>query len=169
MDLLPKLCDLLLIMPTSLLDENYTASMSASTATPSTQLPLSNISRLMKASLPATSPSLKLSSPTKTMMQDIVSEFILFITAEAQERAEAQRRSTLNGDDILYALEVLGFRDYERVGKVWLSRHRIVSPLRMAIVRGIPLLTLWARLSPGVATDRCLCHFENIEQAVTIR
>jgi hypothetical protein len=61
------------------------------------------------------------------MMQDIVSEFILFITAEAQERAEAQRRSTLNGDDILYALEVLGFRDYERVGKVWLSRYRIVS------------------------------------------
>ncbi|PWN22331.1 histone-fold-containing protein [Microstroma glucosiphilum] len=114
-------------MSTSALEEKPFVTMASSTSTPSTQLPLSNISRLMKASLPASSPSLKLSSPTKTMMQDIVSEFILFVTAEAQERAEAQRRSTLNGDDVLYALEVLGFRDYERVGKVWLSRYRIAT------------------------------------------
>lgn len=60
-------------------------------------------------------------------MQDVVSEFITFITCEAQERADAQKRSTLNGDDILYALEVLGFEEYERVGKVWLSRYRMVS------------------------------------------
>lgn len=60
-------------------------------------------------------------------MQDIVSEFISFITCEAQERADAQKRSTLNGDDILYALEVLGFEEYEKVGKVWLTRYRIVS------------------------------------------
>lgn len=97
-----------------------------SNAGPSTQLPLSNISRLMKSSLPD-SPAVKVSSPTKTLMQDIVSEFIAFITCEAQERADAQKRSTLNGDDILYALEVLGFEEYEKVGKVWLTRYRIVS------------------------------------------
>lgn len=60
-------------------------------------------------------------------MQEIVTEFITFITCEAQERADAQKRSTLNGDDVLYALEVLGFEDYQSVGKVWLSRYRLVS------------------------------------------
>ncbi|CAO1614484.1 unnamed protein product [Sympodiomycopsis kandeliae] len=94
---------------------------------PSTQLPLSNISRLMKSNLP-TSPCLKISSSSKTTMQEIVHEFITFVTCEAQEHADGQKRSTLNGDDILYALEVLGFDDcYKDVGKIWLSRYRIAQ------------------------------------------
>lgn len=60
-------------------------------------------------------------------MQAIVTEFITFVTCEAQERADNSRRSTLNGDDILYALRVLGLEQYEAVGKIWLARYRIVS------------------------------------------
>ncbi|CAO1619001.1 unnamed protein product [Parajaminaea phylloscopi] len=76
----------------------------------------------MKQSLPS---NIKLSHEVKTLMQSCVQEFIGFITSEAQERADAQRRSTLNGDDVLHALSVLGFDEYERVGRVWLSRYRL--------------------------------------------
>lgn len=60
-------------------------------------------------------------------MESLMHEFIIFVTSEAQERVDAQRRSTLNGDDILHALSVLGFEKYERLGRVWLSRYRVVS------------------------------------------
>lgn len=60
-------------------------------------------------------------------MQSATQEFIALITSEAQERADGQKRSTLNGDDVLYALGVLGFDEYERLGRVWLSRYRVVS------------------------------------------
>lgn len=96
----------------------------ASSAPTPTQLPIANVSRLMKQSLP---PTMKLSSDTKLLMQSCTQEFIALVTSEAQERADAQKRSTLNGDDVLYALGVLGFDEYEKLGRVWLSRYRLVS------------------------------------------
>lgn len=86
----------------------------------------------MKQSLP---PNIKLSQDTRVLMQACVQEFITFITCEAQERADSQRRSTLNGDDILHALSVLGFEEYEKLGRVWLSRYRVVSSLACGVLR----------------------------------
>lgn len=91
---------------------------------PTIELPIANVSRLMRQSLLANH---KLSAGSKTMMQECVQEFIAFITCEAQERADGQRRSTLNGDDVLHALTVLGFDEYAKMGKIWLSRYRTVS------------------------------------------
>ena len=57
-------------------------------------------------------------------MQECVSELISFVTSEASDRCGSEKRKTINGDDILYSLRVLGSDNYEQVLKVYLSRYR---------------------------------------------
>lgn len=45
-------------------------------------------------------------------VQEIVTEFILFVTSEACELAATDNRSTIQSVDILKALERLGFDSY---------------------------------------------------------
>ena len=45
-------------------------------------------------------------------VQEIVTEFILFVTSEACDMAKADKRHTIQGQDVLKALESLGFDDY---------------------------------------------------------
>ncbi len=47
------------------------------------------------------------------------------ITSEASDKCAAEKRKTINGDDILYAMRVLGFDNYEEVLRVYLSRYRL--------------------------------------------
>ncbi|WFD07123.1 pyridoxal 5'-phosphate synthase (glutamine hydrolyzing) [Malassezia vespertilionis] len=84
-------------------------------------LPIANISRIMKRSLPDNG---KIAKNAKECMQECVSELISFITSEASDRCGSEKRKTINGDDILYSLRVLGFDNYEQVLKVYLSRYR---------------------------------------------
>ena len=57
-------------------------------------------------------------------MHECVNELISFVTSEASDRCGSEKRKTINGDDILYSLRVLGFDNYEQVLKVYLSRYR---------------------------------------------
>lgn len=84
-------------------------------------LPIANISRIMKRSLPENG---KIAKNAKECMQECVSELISFVTSEASDRCGSEKRKTINGDDILYSLRVLGFDNYEQVLKVYLSRYR---------------------------------------------
>lgn len=93
---------------------------------PLATLPIANISRLMKLSIPASS---KIARDAKDCVQDSVCEFIAFLTSEAADRCLDEKRKTINGDDVLYAMRTLGFDDYEAVCNVWLSRYRMVSQL----------------------------------------
>ena len=45
-------------------------------------------------------------------IQECVSEFISFITSEASDKCQNEKRKTINGDDILWAMTTLGFTDY---------------------------------------------------------
>lgn len=45
-------------------------------------------------------------------MQEIVTEFILFVTSEAVDLAKAKNRGTIQGEDFLLALKNLGFDHY---------------------------------------------------------
>ncbi|OIW01759.1 hypothetical protein TanjilG_03897 [Lupinus angustifolius] len=84
-------------------------------------LPIANISRIIKKGLPANG---KIAKDAKDTMQECVSEFISFITSEASEKCQREKRKTINGDDLLWAMATLGFEDYIEPLKVYLHRYR---------------------------------------------
>ncbi|KAI3852118.1 hypothetical protein MKW98_020117, partial [Papaver atlanticum] len=84
-------------------------------------LPIANISRIMKKALPANG---KIAKDAKETVQECVSEFISFITSEASDKCQREKRKTINGDDLLWAMATLGFEDYIDPLKVYLNRYR---------------------------------------------
>ncbi|KAL8193037.1 hypothetical protein R6Q57_027132 [Mikania cordata] len=84
-------------------------------------LPIANISRIMKKALPANG---KIAKDAKDTVQECVSEFISFVTSEASDKCQKEKRKTINGDDLLWAMATLGFEDYIEPLKVYLSRYR---------------------------------------------
>ncbi len=58
------------------------------------------------------SPSPQIAKDAKECVQECVSEFISFITSEASERCHQEKRKTINGEDILFAMSTLGFDMY---------------------------------------------------------
>ncbi|XP_068484374.1 nuclear transcription factor Y subunit B-5-like [Phaseolus vulgaris] len=87
-------------------------------------LPIANVGRLMKQILPQNA---KISKEAKETMQECVSEFISFVTSEASEKCRKERRKTVNGDDICWALSTLGFDDYAAPMRRYLHRYREVE------------------------------------------
>ncbi|KAJ3155942.1 hypothetical protein HDU89_005505 [Geranomyces variabilis] len=118
-------------------------------------LPTANVARLMKKALPDNS---KIAKEAKDCIMECVSEFISFVTSEgrstprdnegfkndsgdrlltvaiylASDRCVSEKRKTINGEDILWALQSLGFDSYCEVMKTYLSRYREVTKLERA-------------------------------------
>uniref|UniRef100_M4DXA1 Transcription factor CBF/NF-Y/archaeal histone domain-containing protein n=1 Tax=Brassica campestris TaxID=3711 RepID=M4DXA1_BRACM len=92
-------------------------------------LPIANASRIMKKALPANA---KISKDAKETVQECVSEFISFVTGEASDKCQREKRKTINGDDLLWAMTTLGFEDYVEPLKVYLQKYREVEGERMA-------------------------------------
>jgi nuclear transcription Y subunit beta len=84
-------------------------------------LPIANVARIMKNALPENA---KIAKEAKECMQECVSEFISFITSEASEKCQQEKRKTVNGEDILYAMTSLGFENYSEALKVYLTKYR---------------------------------------------
>lgn len=84
-------------------------------------LPIANVSRIMKTALPENA---KVSKEAKECVQECVSEFVSFITSEASEKCAAEKRKTVNGEDILFAMTSLGFENYAEVLKIYLAKYR---------------------------------------------
>ncbi|XP_062522401.1 uncharacterized protein LOC134197148 isoform X2 [Corticium candelabrum] len=84
-------------------------------------LPIANVARIMKRNIPKSG---KISKEAKECVQECVSEFISFITSEASERCQQEKRKTINGDDILYAMQTLGFDNYIEPLRVFLQNYR---------------------------------------------
>ncbi|KAL1359175.1 hypothetical protein HN51_004455 [Arachis hypogaea] len=84
-------------------------------------LPIANVGRIMKQILPQNA---KISKEAKETMQECVSEYISFVTSEASEKCRKERRKTVNGDDICWALATLGFDDYAEGMRRYLQRYR---------------------------------------------
>ncbi|OTF78995.1 nuclear transcription factor Y-box subunit beta-like protein [Euroglyphus maynei] len=84
-------------------------------------LPIANISRIMKKSIPANG---KIAKEAKECVQECVSEFVSFITSEASDRCKQEKRKTINGDDILFAMSVLGFDNYIEPLQLYLMKYR---------------------------------------------
>ncbi|XP_037460209.1 nuclear transcription factor Y subunit B-8-like [Triticum dicoccoides] len=84
-------------------------------------MPIANVIRIMRRALPAHA---KISDEAKEAIQECVSEFISFVTGEANERCRMQRRKAVNAEDIVWALNRLGFDDYVVPLSVFLKRMR---------------------------------------------
>lgn len=91
-------------------------------------LPIANVGRIMKQILPQNA---KISKEAKETMQECVSEFIGFVTGEASDKCKKERRKTVNGDDICWAMGSLGFDDYAGPLKRYLSRYREIEGERV--------------------------------------
>ena len=100
------------------------------------------VARIMKLALPENA---KIAKEAKECMQECVSEFISFITSEgishrepscavdphpdppsASEKCQQEKRKTVNGEDILFAMTSLGFENYAEALKIYLSKYREV-------------------------------------------
>lgn len=93
-------------------------------------LPIANVSRIMKKALPANG---KISKDAKETVQECVSEFISFVTGEASDKCQREKRKTINGDDLLWAMTTLGFEDYVEPLKVYLQRFRDMEGEKSAL------------------------------------
>ncbi|KAF2154962.1 hypothetical protein K461DRAFT_105221 [Myriangium duriaei CBS 260.36] len=80
-------------------------------------LPIANVARIMKSALPDNA---KIAKEAKECMQECVSEFISFITSEATEKCHQEKRKTVNGEDIIFAMTSLGFENYAEALKIYL-------------------------------------------------
>jgi len=84
-------------------------------------LPIANIARIMKNTLPENA---KIAKDAKETVQECVSEFISFITSEASDKCMQEKRKTINGDDLLWAMSTLGFDKYVEPLKLYLVKYR---------------------------------------------
>ena len=109
----------------------------------------------MKTALPENA---KIAKEAKECMQECVSEFISFITSEgmlsfpspadswtdycytASEKCQQEKRKTVNGEDILFAMTSLGFENYSEALKIYLSKYREVS-----LVCPFTSLSIWTK------------------------
>lgn len=83
-------------------------------------LPIANVGRIMKKSLPANA---KISKEAKETVQECVTEFISFITGEASDKCQREKRKTINGEDLLWAMTTLGFQNYVGSLKSYLNKY----------------------------------------------
>jgi len=96
----------------------------------------------MKNAVPSTS---KISKEAKDAVQECVSEFISFITSEAAEKCHEEKRKTIGGEDVLYAMMMLGFEQYVEPLKIYLSKMRQVRPLVVFACTHTAVSNFWRR------------------------
>lgn len=84
-------------------------------------LPIANVAKIMKRAIPEAG---KIAKDARECVQECVSEFISFITSEASDRCHMEKRKTINGEDILFAMTTLGFDNYVEPLKMYLQKYR---------------------------------------------
>ncbi|KAJ4733111.1 Nuclear transcription factor Y subunit B [Rhynchospora pubera] len=60
----------------------------------------------------------------RNQFRSVFPEFISFITSEASDKCAREKRKTINGDDLLWAMATLGFEDYVEPLKLYLRLYR---------------------------------------------
>lgn len=96
-------------------------------------MPIANVIRIMRKILP---PHAKISDDAKETIQECVSEYISFITGEANDRCQREQRKTITAEDILWAMNKLGFDDSIEPLTVYLHSYRELDGGERGCVRG---------------------------------
>ncbi|QCE15102.1 nuclear transcription factor Y [Vigna unguiculata] len=93
-------------------------------------LPIANVGRIMKKAIPGNG---KISKDAKETVQECVSEFISFVTGEASDKCQREKRKTINGEDIIWAITTLGFEDYVEPLKSYLQKYKEIEGEKLNI------------------------------------
>ncbi|XP_010518737.1 PREDICTED: nuclear transcription factor Y subunit B-6 isoform X2 [Tarenaya hassleriana] len=96
-------------------------------------MPIANVIRIMRRMLPVQA---KISDEAKETIQECVSEYISFVTGEANERCQREQRKTITAEDVLWAMSKLGFDDYIEPLTLYLHRYRELEGERAVSVSG---------------------------------
>lgn len=111
----------------------------------------------MKAAVP---PTAKIAKDAKECVQECVSEFISFITSEAAEKCQTEKRKTIGGEDILLAMNLLGFENYCETLKIYLAKLRKVRLYTLVFIEQ-SLILLFSYPSsnpqPSAPVSSCRC------------
>jgi nuclear transcription Y subunit beta len=77
----------------------------------------------------------QIAKDARECVQECISEFISFVTSEASDRCQVEKRKTINGEDVLFAMNALGFDTYVEPLKLYLKKFRetALSPVSMSI------------------------------------
>ncbi|XP_011095575.1 nuclear transcription factor Y subunit B-6-like [Sesamum indicum] len=97
---------------------------------PDQYMPIANVIRIMRRILPAHA---KIADDAKETIQECVSEFIGFITSEANDKCHREYRKTITPDDVLSAMGTLGFDNYIEPLTFYLNRYRAQDPERASM------------------------------------
>lgn len=84
-------------------------------------LPISNINKIMRSVI---DDKLKISKEAKNLIEECVTEFICFITSEAAEKCKREKRKTINAEDILTVMKMLGFDNYVVILQVYHYKYK---------------------------------------------
>jgi len=113
-------------------------------------MPIANVIRIMRKVLPTHA---KISDDAKETIQECVSEYISFITSEANDRCQKEQRKTITAEDVLWAMSKLGFDDYVEPLTIYLQKYRDAEGDHRGSIRGEPLpkkeMSALANLSAG--------------------
>ncbi|XP_052289194.1 nuclear transcription factor Y subunit B-9-like isoform X2 [Citrus sinensis] len=99
-------------------------------------MPIANVIRIMRRILP---PHAKISDDAKETVQECVSEYISFITGEANERCHREQRKTITAEDVVWAMGKLGFDNYVEPLSLFLNRFRDSEHERTAAQHNEPI------------------------------
>ncbi|XP_027341169.1 nuclear transcription factor Y subunit B-8-like [Abrus precatorius] len=113
-------------------------------------MPISNVTKIMRQILPINA---KISESAKEMIQQCVTKYIAFVTKKAKERCQSDYRKIMNVEDLLWALEELGFDDYVGPLTVFLQRYReepILPSVKQSIDNSGPITGPEAGTKPTV-------------------
>ncbi|CAI9118825.1 OLC1v1020448C1 [Oldenlandia corymbosa var. corymbosa] len=80
-----------------------------------------SVMKIMKKVLP---PGAKISNEAKEYVQLCVTEFITFITSEANDKCKNEHRKIISPEDVISAMNTLGFDDYIEPLELHLQHHR---------------------------------------------
>ena len=100
-------------------------------------MPIANVIRLMRRNIPSHA---KISEDAKAVVQESVSEFISFVTSEANFLCEKEQRKTITAEDVLWAMSSLGFDNYIKPLAFYLDRFREADRGEHSALRGEPLV-----------------------------
>ncbi|KAH8742004.1 CCAAT-box DNA binding protein subunit B [Cryptosporidium ryanae] len=90
-------------------------------------LPINNIGRIMKLSIPENG---KISRESKVLMQKLSREFICCVSLHAGKICTYNKRKVVNGEDIINALSYFGYEDYTFVLLDYLDKWKNIKNLK---------------------------------------